>query len=75
MLTRAVECEICGKRVMALAAHMKIHTKNAINNQIEEKTALDITSELLGTPGTKSKRAAAQKCFFTFTYTYQANSY
>jgi len=46
---------------MALAAHLKIHTKNALSNLVEDKSAVDITSELLATPGTKSKRAAAQK--------------
>lgn len=42
---------------MALAAHMKVHAK-----QIEDEA--NITLEVLAsptTPGTKSKRAAAQK--------------
>ncbi len=57
LTVRLQECTICGKRVMALAAHLKVHDKRPENteefNQVE------------GTPSpslaTKSKRAAAHK--------------
>lgn len=51
------ECTICGKRVMALTAHMKVHEKKPENaERIKAATVVPAPS-----PGTKSRRVAAQK--------------
>lgn len=54
---RLNECHICGKRVMSLTAHLKIHEKRAEKSAHLEVSAFTLTPS----PGTKSKRAAAQK--------------
>ena len=56
-MRRMSECTICGKRVMALTAHMKVHEKRPerLEKQLSESIAQGQS------PATKSKRAAAQK--------------
>lgn len=51
------ECTLCGKRVMALSAHMKVHNKRP--EKSEEFNKVERTSTPI--PASKSKRAAAQK--------------
>lgn len=53
---RLKECNICGKRVMALQAHLKTHEKRPQKCD----SPMDVSS-VMPSPATKSKRQAAQK--------------
>lgn len=61
ILYRLAECTVCGKKVAALAAHMKIHEKKTDTEELRQESSKKKIVEFTPSPGTKSRRAAAHK--------------